>query len=82
MAEPIEEGMMVFLSDGGTGVGAVRQLTSDSVVVYIENAGDFSVPLSAITDIHSGKLILDRRRLAPDMQEAIRHIHDAERSDI
>ena len=60
MQDSIENGYLVFVSDGGEEVGAVREVSPNvraELVVYIENAGDFFVPLSAV-----GRSI--RRRLS------------------
>ena len=44
--------------------GAVRQVRkTTSIVVYVENAGDFEVPLSAVKDAEAEKVILDSARL-------------------
>jgi len=51
MVEKIQEGFDVFLHDGEKAVGAVRQVSPHGrpeIVIYIENAGDFTVPLTAI----------------------------------
>lgn len=78
MTQNIEPGFMAFLVDGKDGIGAVREVTPTSLVLYIENAGEFVVPRSAVKDVHSQKVLLkpdllDRRLLA-----AIRHVHDSE----
>jgi len=78
MQERIEVGQMVFVADGSVGVGAVRETRRTEVVVNIQNAGDFVLPLDAVRDVHSGKVVLDLRRLAPDVLQALRHVHDAE----
>ncbi|WP_088347809.1 MULTISPECIES: hypothetical protein [Rhodomicrobium] len=76
----IQEGFEVFASDGQVAVGAVRKLPQGrgDIIIYIENAGDFHVPLDAIRDVHSGKVILDMSKLDHKLREAIRHAHDAE----
>ena len=77
----IEVGYQVFEHDGGEEFGAVRDIDlvdPPAIVVYIENSGDFSVPLSAITAVHSGKVLVDVSKLSPDAQNAIRHAHDHE----
>jgi hypothetical protein len=48
------------------------------LVIYIENAGDFVVPLAAIKDVHSGKVILDVDRLQQPIRDALGHARDAE----
>ena len=78
MQEQIEVGQMVFVADGSVGVGAVRETRPTEFVVNIQNAGDFVLPLDAVRDVHSGKVVLDVARLAPDVVEALRHVHDAE----
>ncbi|GAB2515418.1 hypothetical protein [Lysobacter humi (ex Lee et al. 2017)] len=78
MRENIEVGQMIFVADGEMGVGAVRETREGEVVVNIQNAGDFTLPMDAIRDVHSGKVLLDLDRLAPDVVEALRHVHDAE----
>ena len=40
----------VFTHDGEKAVGAVRQIRTEEIVVYIENAGDFEVLLGAVMD--------------------------------
>jgi DnaK suppressor protein len=81
MLRPIDEDAMVFVSDGDAGVGAVREVMPDGrpeLVVYVENAGDFTVPLSAVADVHAGKVIVDCRQLSPSMRTAIGHAHEGE----
>jgi len=85
MASPklqyIEVGQQVYAEDGGEVFGAVRQVAPegrDEVVIDIENAGDFTIPASAIRAVHSGKVILDVARLDARVREAIAHAHDRE----
>lgn len=80
MREAIEEGFMVFASDGAEGIGSVREIHPDreELVVYVENARDFTIPLSAVDTVHSQKVMLRCEQLAPDVREAIEHAHDAE----
>ena len=50
MQEPIEVGYQAFVSDGGEEFGAVREVSPNGrpeLVIYVENAGDFVVPISA-----------------------------------
>jgi hypothetical protein len=78
--DAIEEGFEVFVSDHDKPFGAVRQIArhGDQLVIYVENAGDFTVPLSAVTAVHAQKVILNRDKLDKRLREAIRHAHDAE----
>ncbi len=81
MYEAIKQGFMVFVSDGDAGIGSVRQVAPagrSELVVYVENAGDFVVPLSAVESVHSDKVILSCDRITPGLRAAIGHAHDAE----
>jgi len=78
MSKQIEVGYQAFVSDGGEEFGAVRAVSPDSVVVWVENAGDFTVPLDAVEDVHSEKVIFDCRKLDRRIRKAIGHAHDAE----
>ena len=48
MQEKIKIGFQAFAADGGEEFGAVRQVSPKSLVIYVENAGDFTVPLDAV----------------------------------
>ena len=78
MHEKIREGFDVFLQDGAESFGAVRQVRKTELVVYVENAGDFEVPLSAVKDAEAEKVILDPAHLSPKLKEAIRRAHAGE----
>ncbi len=81
MRENIEVGYQTFVSDGGEEFGAVRQVAPQGrpeLVIYVENAGDFVVPLDAVEAVHSQKVILDCRKLDRRLREAIGHAHEAE----
>jgi hypothetical protein len=81
MREHIEVGYQTFVSDGGEEFGAVRQMAPHGrpeLVIYVENAGDFVVPLDAVEAVHSQKVILNCRKLERRLREAIGHAHDAE----
>jgi len=80
MQQPIEVGFRVFVGEGKDGAGAVRALKpeDDAVVVNIENGGDFTLPMSAIRDVHDDKVILDLSQLPDEMCRAFDHLHDAE----
>lgn len=81
--QPIERGFMVFTAEGEDGIGSVRQVRDEDsgLVVYIENAGDFDLPLSAVRAVHDDKVILDMDRLDEPLREAVAHAHDAEYPD-
>jgi len=76
--EKIAEGFDVFVHDGAKAFGAVRQLRHNEIVVYIENGGDFEVPLSAVKDVHDEKVVLDPGKLDARLKEAIRRAHTGE----
>jgi hypothetical protein len=81
MRETIEVGYQTFVSDGGEEFGAVRQVAPHGrpeLVIYVENAGEFVVPLDAVESVHSQKVILNCRKLDPRLRTAIGHAHDAE----
>ena len=80
-SEPIREGFDVFVHDGDKAFGSVRRVSPHGrpeLVIYVENAGDFTNPLSAIVDVHSEKVILNCGRLDLRLRQAIGHAHEAE----
>jgi len=82
MEEKIEVGFQTFVSDGSEEFGAVRAVSPQGraeLVIYVENAGDFAVPLDAVESVHSGKVILNCARLDPRLRQAIGHAHDSEK---
>jgi hypothetical protein len=76
----IEVGSQVYLKEGADPCGAVRQLAAsrNELTIYIENAGDFVVPVSAIRSAHDGKVILDPEQSDQSLLDAIAHAHDRE----
>ena len=76
----IEIGFQVYAVEGGEEFGAVRGYMShaNALVIYLENAGDFVVPLEAVQRVHDGKVIVDVGRLDARLREAIAHAHDRE----
>ena len=78
MTENIEEGFMAFIADGREGIGAVREVTNTSLIIYIENSGEFVIPRSAVKDVHSQKVILKPEFLDKRILAAIGHVHDRE----
>ncbi len=77
-------GFMAFISGLSTGIGAVREVEpggKPELVIYVENAGEFVVPLSAVIDVESEKVILDGGKLEKRLCDAIGHAHDAEVPD-
>ncbi len=78
MRELIQPEFMVFLAEGQEGIGAVHDVGADSFSVYVENFGEFSVPLSAVKSVHDHKVILDRGQVSEKLLRAVAHAHDAE----
>ncbi len=81
MREAIEIGYQAFVSDGDEEFGAVRAVSPNGrpeLVIYVENAGDFVVPLAAVEAVHSQKVILSCAKLERRLRAAIGHAHDAE----
>lgn len=81
MQDQIEEGYVAFVSGVSTGIGAVRQVAPDGrpeLIIYVENAGDFVVPIDAVDAVESQKVILNGSKLDRRFREAIGHAHDAE----
>lgn len=76
--EKIGEGFDVFVHDGEKAFGAVRGVRKGEIVVYVENAGDFVVPLSAVHDVHDEKVILDCAKIGLSLKRAIGHAHQGE----
>jgi hypothetical protein len=77
----IEIGSQVYLEEGGDPCGAVRDVrlrNGDEITIYVENSGEFIVPMDAIRAAHDGKVILDRARLDQSLLDAVAHAHDAE----
>ena len=81
MRDNIQVGYQVFVSGGGEEIGAVRRVSPrgrGEFVVWVENAGDFEVPLDAVEAVHSQKVILAPAKLDARLLDAIGHAHDAE----
>jgi hypothetical protein len=74
----IEIGFQVYAVEGGEEFGAVRGYLpqANALVIYIENAGDFVVPLEAVHRVHDGKVVLDVERLDARLREAIAHARE------
>jgi len=82
LEEPIQEGFDVFVHDGDKAVGAVRKVSPRDFVVYVENAGDFVVPLSAVKEVQAEKVVLDCSKLEHRLRRAIGHAHEHEDPNI
>ena len=78
MQHKIEVGYQAFVSDGGEEFGAIRDVAPESLLVYVENAGDFRVSLDAVKAVHFRKVVFDCGKLDSRLRRAIGHAHDAE----
>jgi hypothetical protein len=78
MSVQIEPGMMVFVTEGREGIGAVRTVDQQTLKIHIENAGEFHVPLSAVTSVHDEKVMIDISAVSDEVRAALAHTHDAE----
>lgn len=75
---PIREDYAVFVHDGDKQVGAVRHVSPGEIRIYVENAGDFTVPLSAVKEVVDDKVVLDCGKLSADLRNAVGHAHQGE----
>ena len=81
MSDTIREGFDVFVHDGDKAFGAVRKVHPSGrmeIVVYVEGAGDFAIPLTAIASVHDDKVILNCGKLEHKLRRAIGHAHEGE----
>ena len=78
MTKKIEVGFMAFTVDGREGIGAVRSVSGSTLTIYVENSGEFVIPMSAVADVHSQKVMLTARFLDKELLKAIGHTHDRE----
>jgi hypothetical protein len=78
MAEAIRKDLPVFLHDGDVAIGTVRGMSGNDLIIYIENAGDFTLPRSVVQDVHEHKVILDGRKLDAKVRTAIGRAHLSE----
>jgi hypothetical protein len=83
MSERIKIGFQTFVSDGQEEFGAVREISRDGrwLTVYVENAGDFNVPIESVMSVQSEKVTFDCKKLDAKLRQAIGHAHDAERPE-
>jgi hypothetical protein len=77
----IEPGYAVFLTGGTGSFGAVRQVAPagrPELVVNVEGGGDFRVPLDAVEEVVTKKVLVRWDRLSDELQRAIEHALDEE----
>jgi hypothetical protein len=71
----------VFAAEGQLGVGAVRVVEPDHLLVYIEGYGEVRIGPENIAAAHDGKVVLDPATLDPALAERLGHVHDGEMRD-
>ena len=71
----------VFLREGGTGVGTVREVRPDSLLVWFENVGEREIGPEHVAAAHDGKVVLDAGALPDDLRAALGHARDGEMDD-
>ncbi len=74
----VDIGFQVYFQEGGEEIGAVRQVASDHLVVYVEGKGDFVVQPQAVHAAHDGKVLLDATKVDAALLEAAGHAHERE----
>lgn len=75
MTQPtIVPGFQVYAAGSAEGFGAVRVMYPQGrpeLLVWVEDAGEFTVALDAIREVQAGKVIVDVGRLDPRLRGAI-----------
>lgn len=71
----------VFIREGETGIGAVRDVRPDTLIVYFEGYGDIVIGPEQIASAHDGKVMVRPETLPEDLQARLDHIHDGEYRD-
>lgn len=74
----IEVGHVVILAEGNEGIGAVREVRQDGFILYVEGAGEFHIPRSAVLRVHDGKVLVSTDVVDARLREAIKHARDRE----
>ena len=74
----------MFATETGKPFGAVRRVSPNGrpeLVVYVENSGEYTIPLGAVAAVHRQKVVVNppTRQAAA---QAIAHAHDAEDPNI
>lgn len=74
----IAVGDHVFLEGTSEPIGGIRSIRPKALLVYVEGAGDFLVPLQAIRAARYGKVVLDPAQLDERFLDAARAAHTRE----
>ena len=62
--------------------GQVSPHGRPELVIYVENSGEYTVPLAAVAAVHPQKVLLNVAKLDKRLRAAIGHAHDAEDPNI
>lgn len=68
----------VFPAEGTVGIGGVRRVNRESLLVHLENYGEAEISRDQIKSAHDGKVILDLTKLPHELLTAIGHAHEIE----
>ena len=68
----------IFAEEGARGIGAVRIVRPDHLLVMFEGYGEVELRAEHIASAHDGKVIVRIEALPADLQARLPHIHDGE----
>jgi len=77
----VEIGYQVFVPGSSEALGAVRDVAPDGrpeLRVYVENAGEYTVPLDAVRAVLEEKVVLELSKLPDAMRAVVQLAHSAE----
>lgn len=74
----VKVGDQVFAREGAVAFGAVRQVHSHELIIFIEGEGDAAIAASTVKAVHDGKVIVDITSLSPELRKAIAAAHTRE----
>ncbi|MDX2202902.1 MAG: hypothetical protein NW223_09130 [Hyphomicrobiaceae bacterium] len=77
---PPQPGYELFLTGETRAFGAVIAV-APALRIYVENAGEFDLPVDAVVGVHDEKVIIDPAKVDAALLRAVRHAHDAEDRD-
>jgi hypothetical protein len=77
----IDIGYQLFIDSMAEEVGAIRDVAPEGrpeLLIYVENAGEFRVPLTAVKSVLEEKVVLAADRLPAELRQSIERAHQAE----
>ena len=74
----VSVGDQVYVVDGAEAFGSVRYVHSHELVIFIEGTGDVTVPATAVSAVHAGKVIVSEAALPEAVRLAIAAAHRVE----